>query len=196
MDETQEIIKEQFKKLPRNVQGAILSANLQEKLKRLTEKYHLRVDQAGSLETETLLVMLGLERPDSFSTNIEKEVRVSTEVAQQIANDVNAEIFLPIRESLKQLQPKEEELEQAQERKEQPVDQEVQKETPSPAPAQGQQPTSNIPPNLPTGDISSLKLGGALKIPREEQSASQDTRPVPKADERRYETDPYREPIE
>ena len=58
MDETREIIKEQFKKLPKDVQEAILSSNVPEKLDGITKKNRLHIDQAGKLEMEVFLTIL------------------------------------------------------------------------------------------------------------------------------------------
>lgn len=198
--ESNKIIIERFKVLPKSIQDALLSADLPEKLTKITEKYHLRVDQAGALETETHLVMLGLEPPADFAKNVEKEVGISAEVTRRIADDVRADIFLSIRESLKQIQPQEElgeESEQIPEREETSAGQPSKEEIPSPSPAPEQQATSNVPPNLPTGDISSLKLGGSFKVPGEEKESNVTVdEKLKQQTPSNYETDPYHEPVE
>jgi len=197
MNETQEIVREQFKKLPKNMQDAILSANLSENLKAISEKHHFRIDQAGTFETEVMLVMLGLERTDAFAKSIEREIEISKEVAEQITKDVNDQIFLPIRESLKQIQSQnndEEEEEEEDEEEENDVN-EKREEGKIPVPDYNSEPETIVPTNLPTGDISELKLGGLLKIPGEEKDSGIEKKPIQKMKNDSGGIDPYREPL-
>jgi len=217
------IITERFKILPKSIQDALLSANLPEKLIRTAEKYQLHIDQAGALETETHLVMLGLETPNDYAKNIQKALNISSEIAGQIANDINNEVFLSIRKSLKQLQAQEEEtsnvveqnaikseggisvLNQEQEKENQDstklsqvAKQQIEgiPEVTSAPLVRPEQKEDVAPQNLPTGDISSLKLDGAFSVSKEEQNDEVDKRETSKTAEKNYETDPYREPIE
>jgi hypothetical protein len=104
MANTEQIIKEQLVKLPEDVRKAISSVDLRDKIKKIAEKHHLHIDQAGDLETETVLVMLGLEPTDDYKRNIKKALQISDTPAHAITFDVNKEIFMPIRESLKKAQ--------------------------------------------------------------------------------------------
>ena len=104
MDDTQTIIKEQFKKLPKDIQDAILAVDLRDKLKMVSDKHKLLVDKAGVLENETMLVMLGLENHSAYPESIKKELGITSEQAQEITKDINEQIFLPIRESLKNIE--------------------------------------------------------------------------------------------
>ncbi|MDP3726088.1 MAG: hypothetical protein Q8R36_02730 [bacterium] len=101
--DTQKIIQEQFKVLPKDVQSAILAVDLRKKLQTITEKHRLHLDQAGVLETETLFIMLGLEHPKDYIANITRELHIDAEHAKKIAVDINEQIFRPIRESLKKI---------------------------------------------------------------------------------------------
>lgn len=103
MDETKEILINQFNKLPKDVQDAILSVNLRSKMQFITKKNNLHIDQAEALENETVFVMLGLEHPANLVANIAKNLEVSEEKAAAIAGNINDEIFLKIRESLKKI---------------------------------------------------------------------------------------------
>jgi len=111
MDEnTKKIIEEQLEKLPKDIRDAILSADLPEKFKTIANKHKLRIDQGGTLETETMLVMLGLEHPDDYTSNLKKEAGMSDEEAEKIAEEVSRTIFLPIRASLQKLHEEEREV--------------------------------------------------------------------------------------
>lgn len=99
-DETQKIITEQMKNLPADVKAAILSVDYKTKLQEVTKRQRLLIDQAGKLEMEVTLIMIGLEPLNDFVENIEKEFGVNTIRAREIAMDVNENIFKPIRASL------------------------------------------------------------------------------------------------
>ena len=103
MYESKEILKNQFKKLPKDIQDAILAVDLRSKMQFITKKNNLHIDQAETLENEAVFVMLGLEHPGNLVANIAKHVEVSEEKAEVIAEDLNREIFLKVRESLKKI---------------------------------------------------------------------------------------------
>jgi len=104
----QETIKERFKVLPMDIREAITSTDLSSKFETISQKHGLRIDQSGSLQTETLLIMLGLESPEAYVDNLQKELEISRNEAMSIAKDVNTEILDSIRESLRKIQADEE----------------------------------------------------------------------------------------
>ena len=101
MDKTQEIIKEQLKTLPKIIKDAISSVDLGEKIKKIADKNMLHIDQAGDLENETVFVMLGLEPVEDYKENIRKELNISRDRAQAITAEIDKEIFMSIREAIK-----------------------------------------------------------------------------------------------
>jgi hypothetical protein len=107
-DNIQDIIKTQYQKLPPEVQKAITATDLPTKLEQISKKYNLRIDQAGSLQVETMLIMLGLESSDDFVDNVSKNLEVSGTTAQLITADINSDILGNIRSSLMQMQAEEE----------------------------------------------------------------------------------------
>ena len=108
----QQVIKERYAQLPPDLQRAIKSADLAEKFARIADKHSLHIDQNGSLQTETILVMLGLEPASDYVGNLEKELNISGREAQAIAEDVNTEILNAIKSSLRTLEEKEEQEEE------------------------------------------------------------------------------------
>lgn len=100
MTETEKIIKEQFAKLPADIQKAIGSINLRETLQEVVVKNHLHIDQGNTLQTNTLLVLLGLEPLVDYVQSLEKDLGISSEQANAVAADVNRLIFSSIRDSL------------------------------------------------------------------------------------------------
>ncbi len=99
-NETQKLIDSQLKLLPKNVKEAIVSVDYKTKLQEITQKQKLLIDQAGKLEMETTLVMIGLEPLADYIANIQRELGVTSVKAQEIARDVSESIFKPIRDSL------------------------------------------------------------------------------------------------
>ena len=61
------------------------------------------IDQAGKLESETTLVMVGIEPLDKYVSNLVSNVGLSSIQASIVAHDVNESIFKSIRESLKKI---------------------------------------------------------------------------------------------
>lgn len=187
MDDTQVIIKEQFKKLPKDIQDAILAVDLRDKLKIVSDKHKLLVDKAGILENETMLIMLGLENYSTYSDSIKKKLGVTEQQAQEITKDINEQIFLPIRESLKNIEKKN--TEEAE--KESEEDKRV------------TQPNSLIPPSanpekkepVHSSNIFEDKLTKQVRTPKEHVRLEES---INKSQEKKkpYSIDPYREPIE
>ena len=70
-EETQKIVMEQMKNLPSDVREAILSVDYKIKLQEITKRQRLMIDQAGKLEMETTLVVIGLEPLADFVENIQ-----------------------------------------------------------------------------------------------------------------------------
>jgi len=101
--ETQKIIAEQMKKLPKDVVAAIISVDYKTKLQEITKRQRLLIDQAGKLEMETTLVMIGLEPLADFIGNIQREMGIDTIRAKEVAMDVSENIFKPIRDSLQKM---------------------------------------------------------------------------------------------
>ncbi len=112
--DTQDIIKNRFNQLPEDIQQAIQDINLASKFDSISQKNNLRIDQNGNLQTETLLVMLGLESNSDYIDNVQKSLEISRPEAINIAKDVNELILSPIRDSLRAIQEVHSELESQQ----------------------------------------------------------------------------------
>lgn len=96
----QKIFKEQFQKLPPELKAAITASDLRQKLFVLTQKYRLHIDKAATLENEVVMVLMGMEDPEEFVRNIERELGIDASSAQALAKDVSEQIFHPIRTRL------------------------------------------------------------------------------------------------
>lgn len=92
-----------YKKLPKDLQEAILSVDSAEKIRAIGEKYHLAIDKMGEMADETGLVMLGLTSPREFIPNLASRLNVDKEMARKIAEEINSQVFVRVRESLKKV---------------------------------------------------------------------------------------------
>jgi hypothetical protein len=93
--------KEQYYNLPVELQKAIASSDLPNKLEDISRRNKLMIDQAGNLETETLIILLGLEPLKDYEDNLVKNVGLNRSLAITVAHDVDELIFKNIRETLK-----------------------------------------------------------------------------------------------
>ncbi len=100
-DEAQKLIEDRLKELPADVRDAVLANDLGERVRAIGERNHLHIDQTGSLEEETVLVMLGFADPREFVDQLQESLHVDETTALALAEEVNDEIFRPIRESMK-----------------------------------------------------------------------------------------------
>jgi len=96
------MIKERFNKLPPKLQEAIASTDISNKLRTISQKHKLLLDQGQILENETYMVLLGIEQAENYKENIKKELSLPEDTATKIANDVGREIFLSIRNTLRE----------------------------------------------------------------------------------------------
>jgi len=221
MSETQEAIKKQLAKLPKDLRDAVVAADLPEKFKTIANKHKLRIDQGGALENETMFVMLGLEHPDDYTSNLKREADISQEEAESIAEEVNRMIFLPIRASLKKLHEdvKEEEEKVLGRIEHPPLSHTAPKEPPTHPPAktaESQTPsaikerllqssydaekaqTEHVPNQADKKDIFRQKLEGPTRFAKEETRINKPeaTRPLAAVRPEGARSDPYKEPIE
>ena len=103
MEPTREQKLEKYKKLPDDLRETIMSVNTSEKFYTVGQKHQLNIEQVEILSKQAGLVMLGFEHPSKFIGNIAKALNLPEEKARAIAEDINTEIFRPVRESLKKI---------------------------------------------------------------------------------------------
>lgn len=103
---TSDEIQAQFDKLPQEVKDAITSTEVNDKVQAIAKKYNLLIDQTGELVDEIGLTMLGLSKSSDFTNNIMSRCSINRAVAQNIAQDVNTEIFGAIRTHMRQIEEK------------------------------------------------------------------------------------------
>ncbi len=99
-NELQEILKQRFAELPKAVQEAIASADIQKHLRALAETSKLHVDQWDILENEVMMTLFGVTQVEDLQANIEKHVGVSAENAASLASNISRLVYEPIRARL------------------------------------------------------------------------------------------------
>ena len=106
--ELNEQLKERFLQLPQPLRKAIISADIENGLQKLSESHKLHLDQWQKLENEVMLALLGFQPVEKLEENIKNEVGVPAETASALAEDIAEKIFLPIREELERELPPQE----------------------------------------------------------------------------------------
>ena len=96
---TQEQQIKAFNKLPTKVKRVIHSSGFEDSIRKISEKYRLKIDQASTLEERIRLVMLGLEKSEMFVSNI-VSIGFKHDIAISIAKDIEEKIFQPIKKEL------------------------------------------------------------------------------------------------
>ena len=89
--------------MPPEIKEAITSVDTTRILHGIGEKYKLHIDKIGMLADETGAVMLGITHPTKFTSDLKSKLGLNEEIVKAIAEDVNVQIFRPIRESLKKI---------------------------------------------------------------------------------------------
>jgi len=169
-----ELIQKRFEELPKALQDAVTSNEVEKKLRELTEKHKLHIDQGVRLENETMLVMMGLEDASEYEKNITHELEISPELAREITAEVAKDIFLPIRESLRELLEKDRENEESEESNEE----------------------GEVTPEAVEGPPAPLQAGAARRLTQAVESSPVNIAVDTKTGEKKYKADPYREPVE
>lgn len=98
-----ETVVEELKKLPQQIQDLVTKSGWEREVRRIVDKHNLRIDQGADLETETLLVMLGLSSTEDFLENIKDQAEIPDTLAREIMDDIARNIFEKLRNTLREL---------------------------------------------------------------------------------------------
>lgn len=93
-------IQKRFKALPKVVQNAITSADVQKELRALADTNKLHIDQWQLLENEVMLTLLGFQPTEELAHHLKADLDVSAEMAASLAADISKIVFEPIRAEL------------------------------------------------------------------------------------------------
>ncbi len=90
-------LAERFSTLPKVVQDAITSADVQKHLRDLAEGHKLHVDQWQVLENNVMLTLLGFQPVAELTQHLQRDLSVTDEVAAELAASISQIVFNPIR---------------------------------------------------------------------------------------------------
>jgi type III secretion system FlhB-like substrate exporter len=90
---TDEIIKDHYASLPEPVKKAIGSFDWAREIFDIGRSHSLHVDQIGDLQTEVMLVVLGLATPQDFYNQMVGAIAVPNDIAQKIIEEANEKVF-------------------------------------------------------------------------------------------------------
>lgn len=94
--EAEIIIEERIEKLPKSVVEAIKNVPWVERMKKIAKANNLDTKQTEGFETETTLIVLGIESPENYPENLSQNVGLSDDMVISIAKEVNKQIIEPI----------------------------------------------------------------------------------------------------
>lgn len=102
-EEIQKQIEQRINELPSDIQRAVLSSDYNEKIRIIGEASGLHIDQIQELSDFTMLMMLGFMKEDDYRKELTTVFGGNTNMTEKVLKDVNQQIFLSIRESMKGL---------------------------------------------------------------------------------------------
>ena len=97
-------IEEKMKSLPEDLQTAMASTQTANLIQDIAEKHELDVEETGQLFDLTGYVMLGIIPSKTFVSELKKQLGINSIKANEIASDVNTDVFGSIRSSLQKIQ--------------------------------------------------------------------------------------------
>ena len=99
-------LEEKFKKLPEEVQYALTSPKVSQSIQNISQKNGLMLDQMEILFDITTYVMLGLLPSSKFTLTLAQELNISEKQARIITSQISDEVFVGIKESMREYEEK------------------------------------------------------------------------------------------
>lgn len=96
MNEIEQLIEEQKKKLPPELVKAIEKTAWEPVVQKIGKESELKEEQIEALEKEVLLILYAFEPPANLQQNIVRELNLSTEKSEKISDSVWKMIMEPI----------------------------------------------------------------------------------------------------
>lgn len=195
---TEEQIAQMYDNLPEDLKDAIFGVEMNEIVEKIGRENQLNIEQIGDLANETGMVMLGVTHPNEFIANLAERLETDKEKARAIAQEINEQIFKPVRDSLRKIHNMREENH-------------LEEELPSDAKGEilkeieKDHSKENIAPDIMRGNTNpfeeKMKEGVLLAPVEEKHYIEEKSKPVllpetEKAKSKYQGFDPYKEPIE
>jgi len=100
MDESQIILKEQYKKLPTDLKKFVLGNWWSDKVSEITRRFNVDNNNQVTIENEVFLVLVGLEPYTDLAENIARESTMNEITAGLIAEDIVKNILIKVEEEM------------------------------------------------------------------------------------------------
>ena len=99
-EKLKQTIREEIIKLPKETQEAIGSLDWVNITEEIGKKYRLSESEINDLQVETMLVLIGFEDPDLYTSNIEDNIGTTNDEAKRITEEVFQKVFTLINNNL------------------------------------------------------------------------------------------------
>lgn len=99
-NEIEKILREQIKKLPKEVVTFISSTDWGSEANEIGSLYNLSNEELFTFKQEITFVLAGLIHPDEFKEVLEQEAGIEGTVLEELVTNVEKKIFSPIRPAL------------------------------------------------------------------------------------------------
>lgn len=184
-EEIQKQIEGRINELPTDIQNAIFAVDFNDKIQAIGNAASLHLDQIQELGDNTMLVMLGFMTEQEFKNELRQLLQSNPEAVQKIESEINSQIFLSIRDSMKKFAEGQAAPGQAPQTP--PALPRMPAVAPTPLPV-----VQTMPAPAPKVDMhpADVMLTEKTVTPPASPQATQGTAPKPQD----YKADPYREP--
>lgn len=104
----QEYSKEQLRKLhinlPQELKDAMGSLEVSDSIYEVTQRYKIKEDEKLKRISELVgYVLMGILPPSKFESALQKDIKLSKDIAEKVAHEINRFVFYPVRPALEQL---------------------------------------------------------------------------------------------
>jgi len=106
---TEEIVRERFESLPETIKEGIRTSDWENKIRKISEKHKLLLDEALVLEKNTFLFMLALIDLNQLKQSIKSELSLNTNQVSEIIAELENEVLHPIKQHIIDFMNKEDE---------------------------------------------------------------------------------------
>jgi hypothetical protein len=103
-EEIQKNIEARISALPEDIQNAIFSSDFNEKIGTIGTSNQLHIDQIQNMSDDTMLFMIGFMDENEYRSELTNVLKGNSALVQKIMTEVNQQVLLPVRESMKKFQ--------------------------------------------------------------------------------------------
>ena len=152
MQRSEEEVKRAYTSAPKVIQDALSDGPAVDFMVALQERYNLHIDVAGTVVEKIRDLLLGLSNPTEFLGEL-INLGIQDTVARSLVTDLNTEVFMPLRDRIRE-----------EGTKPAPVEPEIRKPLPPPA-IEYQAPATPAPVTLPGSPVSMHEVAAPQPAP-------------------------------